>query len=77
MRTVSVRLDDDLVRELDRVSKQLQTSRSAFTRQALRDALARHQVALLEHKQRQGYQRRPVAVGEFSKWEEDQVWVDE
>ena len=35
-------LDDDLVKQVDRVSKQLHTNRSAFTRKALREAIARY-----------------------------------
>ena len=47
MRTIQMTLDDDLVKAVDRVSKQLRTSRSAFTRNALREALARHRLEQL------------------------------
>ena len=77
MRTVQMTLDDELVKEVDRVSKQLHTSRSAFTRRALREALARHKVEQLERKHRQGYERHPVAADEFSVWETEQAWGDE
>jgi metal-responsive CopG/Arc/MetJ family transcriptional regulator len=70
-------LDDDLVKAVDRVSKQLQTSRSAFTRKALREALARYSIEQLEHKHRQGYKRHPAAADEFSIWETEQAWGDE
>lgn len=42
MRTVQMTLDDDLVKAVDRVSKELNTNRSAFTRKALREALSRY-----------------------------------
>ncbi|MDY7036911.1 MAG: ribbon-helix-helix protein, CopG family [Thermodesulfobacteriota bacterium] len=77
MRTVQMTLDDDLVKTVDRVSKQLHTSRSAFTRKALREALARYNLEQLERKHRQGYERHPVAVDEFSVWETEQAWGDE
>jgi metal-responsive CopG/Arc/MetJ family transcriptional regulator len=70
-------LDDDLVKTVDYVSKQLHTSRSAFTRKALREALARYNVEQLELKHRRGYDRHPVAVHEFSVWETEQAWGDE
>jgi metal-responsive CopG/Arc/MetJ family transcriptional regulator len=70
-------LDDELVEAVDRVSKQLRTSRSAFTRSALREALARHKVEQLERKHRQGYEQHPVAADEFSVWETEQAWGDE
>ena len=77
MRTIQMTLDDDLVKAVDRVSKQLQTSRSAFTRKALREALARHNIEQLELKHRQGYKRQPVATDEFSVWENEHAWGDE
>jgi metal-responsive CopG/Arc/MetJ family transcriptional regulator len=70
-------LDDDLVEAVDRVSKELHTSRSAFARKALRDALARHSRKQLECEHRRGYELRPVAAGEFSAWETEQLWGDE
>ena len=77
MRTIQMTLDDDLVRAVDRVSKQLHTNRSAFTRKALREALARYNLEQLERKHRQGYERNPVGADEFSVWETEQSWGDE
>jgi metal-responsive CopG/Arc/MetJ family transcriptional regulator len=77
MKTVQMTLDDDLVKAVDRVSKQLHTSRSAFTRKALREALARYSLEQQEIKHRQGYERHPVDADEFSVWETEQAWGDE
>ena len=77
MRTIQMTLDDNLVKAVDRVSKQLHTSRSAFTRKALREALARYSLEQLERKHRQGYERQPVVADEFSVWETEQAWGDE
>ncbi len=77
MRTIQMTLDDDLVKAVDSISKQLHTSRSAFTRKALREALARHQLKQLERKHRQGYEQYPVDANEFSVWETEQNWGDE
>jgi metal-responsive CopG/Arc/MetJ family transcriptional regulator len=76
MRTIQMTLDDDLVKTVDSVSKQLHTSRSAFTRKALRDALSRYNLEQLERKHRQGYERHPVTSEEFSIWETEQAWGD-
>jgi metal-responsive CopG/Arc/MetJ family transcriptional regulator len=77
MKTIQMTLDEDLVKAVDRVSRQLNTSRSAFTRKALREALARYSLEQLERKHRQGYTRHPVAADEFSVWESEQSWGDE
>ena len=77
MRTIQMTLDDDLVKAVDRISKQLHTSRSAFTRKALREAIERYKIEQLELKHRLGYERLPIGSGEFSAWENEQAWGDE
>jgi metal-responsive CopG/Arc/MetJ family transcriptional regulator len=77
MRTIQMTLDDNLVKAVDRVSKELHTSRSAFTRKALQEALARHKRLQLEQKHRLGYEKKPVDAGEFSVWETEQAWEAE
>jgi metal-responsive CopG/Arc/MetJ family transcriptional regulator len=69
-------LDEDLVKAVDQVSKQMRTSRSAFTRKALREALARYHVEQLERNHRRGYEKFPAAAEEFSIWEAGQSWGD-
>jgi metal-responsive CopG/Arc/MetJ family transcriptional regulator len=77
MRTIQMTLDDDLVEAVDRVSKELHTSRSAFTRKALQNALVRYEQEQLENKHRRGYEKKPIAGDEFSVWESEQAWGDE
>jgi len=77
MKTIQMTLDDDLVNAVDHVVKELSTSRSAFARKALRDALARYNLEQLEHKHRLGYEQHPVTADEFSAWETEQAWGDE
>jgi len=76
MRTVQMTLEEDLVTAVDGAAKRLGTTRSAFTRDALRAALARIRVRELEQKQQEGYARKPVKKREFSIWEREQVWAD-
>ncbi len=77
MRTIQMTLDDNLVKAVDRVSKELRTSRSAFTRKALQEALDRYKLEQLERKHRRGYEQNPVATDEFAVWEAEQAWGDE
>jgi metal-responsive CopG/Arc/MetJ family transcriptional regulator len=69
-------LDDGLVSAVDRAVKRLHTTRSAFTRDALRQALHRTSVAQEEQRHRKGYARQPVVGAEFSVWEAEQDWGD-
>jgi metal-responsive CopG/Arc/MetJ family transcriptional regulator len=77
MRTVQITLDDQLIESIDKAAKSLKTTRSAFTRTALRDALNKLEVSHLEQKHRQGYKAHPENKKEFSAWEEEQDWGDE
>jgi len=74
MRTIQMTLDDDLVQSVDKVVKELKTSRSAFTRNALRYAINSFNISGLEEKHRRGYELHPVNDSEFSIWEEEQNW---
>ena len=77
MTKIQITLDDALVKEVDRVSKKLNTTRSAFTRKALREALSRYSIEQMERKHRQGYEQHPSSSNEFSVWEAEQAWGDE
>jgi len=74
MRTIQMTLDDELVDYVDKVVKRLKTSRSAFTRNALREAIRKINIKQLEMKHKRGYEVRPVRKNEFSRWESEQVW---
>ena len=77
MRTIQMTLDDDLVKEVDAITEELHTTRSAFTREALQKAVERYNTRRLELKHRQGYTIHPEKKGEFSIWEDEQDWGDE
>ena len=74
MRTVQMTLDDDLVDAVDSIVKKMKTTRSAFTRTALREAIEKMKARMLEEKHRKGYELYPVVGDEFSVWENEQDW---
>jgi metal-responsive CopG/Arc/MetJ family transcriptional regulator len=77
MKTVQMTLDDDLVKEVDLLAKKLNTTRSAFTRQALRAAIEDIRLKGLEKNHRAGYERHPVKKQEFDVWHNEQAWGGE
>ncbi len=76
MQTVQMTLDEDLIKKVDKVAKKLRTNRSAFTRKALAEALARYHREQQEYQHLQGYEQHPVTTSEFSVWEMEQEWGD-
>jgi len=77
MRTIQMTLDDDLVAAVDVIIKKLKTTRSAFTRKALRDALLQNNIEQLEKRHKKGYERHPISKAELSVWESEQEWGDQ
>lgn len=76
MKTVQMTLDEGLIARVDRAARRLKTTRSAFTRQALREALARIATLQREAQHRRGYAAHPVRPGEFDGWATEQVWPE-
>ena len=77
MRTIQMTLDEDLVKQVDAITAELHTTRSAFTRAALKKAVENFNNDRLERKHQQGYSKYPVTKDEFTLWEEEQDWGDE
>ena len=76
MKPIQMTLDDELIREVDVIVKKQHTTRSAFTRKALHDAIANYYRLAMEQKHKKGYKRYPVQDNEFSDWESEQEWGD-
>ena len=76
MRTVQITLDEELAKAVDLAAHRLSQSRSAFARDALQAALEKLELQALEQQHREGYLRHPVNPGEFSDFEDEQVWID-
>ena len=77
MKTIQMTIDEPLLSEVDQTIKSLQTTRSAFIREALQFALRRYKISQMERKHAAGYTRYPVEPGEFDLWEAEQLWGDE
>jgi metal-responsive CopG/Arc/MetJ family transcriptional regulator len=74
MKTIQMTIDEPLLAEVDQLIQTLNTTRSAFIREALELALRRHTIAAMEWKHAEGYARHPVEPGEFDVWEDEQAW---
>ncbi len=76
MKTVQMTLEEALIRSVDQAAKQLHTTRSAFTRSALKEALRNLKIKQLEDRHQKGYRSRPATREEVGVWEEEQAWGD-
>lgn len=70
-------IDEPLLTEIDRITTELHTTRSAFIRVTLETALRRHDVLKGEQQHAQGYAQHPPEPEEFDVWTGEQHWGDE
>lgn len=76
MKTVQMTIDEELLNAVDMTVRDLGTSRSAFLRDALQQALKQLQIAAMERQHIAGYERYPVEPGEFDVWQNEQIWEE-
>jgi len=76
MKTIQMTIEENLLKEVDKIVTLSGKTRSEFTRQALIKAISEYKNSILEKKQIEGYKKNPVKIGEFSDWETEQAWVD-
>jgi metal-responsive CopG/Arc/MetJ family transcriptional regulator len=74
MKTIQMTIEESLLEEIDLLVNQLDTTRSAFIRQALRESLQRQKIAEMERKHIEGYLRYPEQPEEFDLWDEVRDW---
>ena len=74
MKTIQMTIDEELLSEVDSVVQEIQSSRSAFMRDALQLALKQWRIRRLESQHRSGYQQQPAQADDFAAWETEQVW---
>ncbi len=65
VKTIQIKIEEDLLSQIDQVVQSLHVTRSAFICQALRLALRERKIVGLEQKHIAGYRRFPVTPGEF------------
>ena len=73
MKTIQMTIDESLLAEVDQVIQKMNTTRSAFIREALQLALKQQRIRQLEHKHEQGYKKYPIEPGEFDIWEDEEA----
>ena len=74
MKTIQMTIDDQLLKLVDKMSRDRRTTRSAFIRHALEAEIRRQHLRDDEARHAQGYARHPVAPGEFDAWLNEQDW---
>lgn len=74
IKTIQMTIDDALLQQVDRTVEDLNTTRSAFIRLALQQALRHYQMRRLEERDEAGYTVVPAATTETDEWATEQEW---
>ena len=77
MTAIQLTVDESLLAEIDRVTRELAMTRAAFIHSALEMALRNKKIIASEQQHAQGYADHPVKPGEFDEWESEQMWGEE
>ncbi len=77
MKTIQMTIDETLLEQVDRTVQTLETTRSAFIRMALEQALRQYHVRRLEERDEVGYTAVPTNRSETNEWQNEQEWGDE
>ncbi len=77
MKTIQMTIDETLLQRVDQMVQDLSTTRSAFIRDALEQALRQYQVRRLEERDAAGYKAIPAKLEETEEWITEQEWGDE
>ncbi|MCP4415333.1 MAG: CopG family transcriptional regulator [Chloroflexi bacterium] len=77
MKTIQMTINEALLQQVDRTVQDLHTTRSAFIRLALEQALHKYQVQLLKEQDEAGYTAVPANSVENDEWRSEQEWGDE
>jgi metal-responsive CopG/Arc/MetJ family transcriptional regulator len=77
MKTIQMTIDENLLQRVDQTVEDLQTTRSAFIRLALEQALRQYHVRRLEERDEIGYTAVPATTTEIEDWQTEQEWEDE
>jgi metal-responsive CopG/Arc/MetJ family transcriptional regulator len=77
MKTIQMTIDESLLNEVDQAIIALNTTRSAFIREALQAALRKLVILQMEQQHAKGYSLHPVDEEELNEWMAVQVWENE
>jgi metal-responsive CopG/Arc/MetJ family transcriptional regulator len=74
MKTIELTVEESILAEVDRATRDLEMTREDFVRTALERALQQQEIIALEQKHARGYINRPQTAEEFSEWDDARVW---
>ena len=74
MKIIQMTIDETLLSRVDQTVEDLKTTRSAFIRQALEQALKDYHLRLLEERDEAGYRLSAATEEEAEAWADEQVW---
>ena len=75
-KAIQLSIQEDLLAQVDRVTRSLHKTRSAVVAEALVRYLRWLETRTLERRHMDGYRKKPVRQDEFAGWEKEQVWPE-
>jgi len=77
MKTIQMTIDDKLLEDVDKLTAELETTRSAFVRSALQAAIKKHRIREMERKHEEAYRKQPQQPEEYEVDDDARGWGDD
>jgi len=77
MKTIQMTIDDKLLEDVDKLTAELETTRSAFMRSALQAAIKRYRIREAERRYIESYTKQPQQPEEYEIDEAARDWGDD
>ena len=77
MKTIQMTIDEKLLEAVDKLTAELETTRSAFVRDLIKAELRKRHQRELERRHAEGYRKHPQKPEEFAIDEKARDWGDD
>lgn len=74
MKTIQLEIEDSVLADVERATRELDMTREDFVRTALERAVRQRELIAQERCHARGYDSRPQTTEEVGEWEAEQVW---
>jgi metal-responsive CopG/Arc/MetJ family transcriptional regulator len=74
MKTIQLEIEESVLTEVERATRELEMTREDFVRKALERALQQQEIIALEREHARGYERQPQSPEEIAELEDEQFW---
>ena len=74
MKIIELEVEDSMLAEVDRATRELEMTRDDFVRTALERAVRQREIIAQEQRHARGYRNHPQTDEEIGEWDAERTW---